>query len=221
MPIDDQYFGSYLIQSADRVRQFRPSLPCSVWDSLSKLDQQTWDQVTKGKWQIIEDLRQASTTVRSDQNKHNANPSSYNSTSKSVFQKPKEVNNTSFENDHHNQLDTNTMPTALSSVTDSTILTPSGTSLINAAKSTKTSTKADELHPANLRKFLSEDHINKTDRSTAGSSIKIKANNAVHYTVSSYSTTSDKRGALIDRGANGSMVGDNMRIIAKTDRMWY
>ena len=135
-----------------------------------------------------------------------------------MFQKPKVVNNTSFENDHHNHLDTNTMPTALSSVMDSTILILSGTSLLNAAKSTKTSTETDELHPADLRKFLSEDHVNKTDKSIPGSSIKFKANNAVHYTISSYSTTSDKIGALIDRGPNGSMVGDNIRNIAKIDR---
>ena len=103
------------------------------------------------------------------------------------------MNNALIEDDKRSQINTNTIPTAFSSVMDPTLLTPSGTSLINSAKSTKTSVKADELHPADLRKFLSEDHIKKTDEST-------------------------KSGPPIDRGSNGSMIGDDIRIIAKTDQ---
>jgi len=49
-PIDDKYFGSYMIQASDRTRRLRPSLPRSVWESLSKPVQKTWDQISiKGK----------------------------------------------------------------------------------------------------------------------------------------------------------------------------
>ena len=66
LPIDDQYFGSYMIQASDRTRRFRPSLPCSVWGSLSKLNQQTWYHVSiKGKWSVIKGLRQSVNTDKS------------------------------------------------------------------------------------------------------------------------------------------------------------
>ena len=59
--MDDQYFGSYMIQASDRVnRKFRPSLPRSLWDILSKSDQSGWDTISiKGKWDIIKHLRKA------------------------------------------------------------------------------------------------------------------------------------------------------------------
>ena len=61
-------------------------------------------------------------------------------------------------------------------------------------------------------------HVKKTVTSTKSvPPIKFKANNVLHYTISSYSTTADRRGPLIDRGANGSMIGNDMRVIAKTD----
>ena len=44
--LDDKYFGSYLIQASDRTNQrFRPSLPRTVWESLSQSDQLAWDQI--------------------------------------------------------------------------------------------------------------------------------------------------------------------------------
>ena len=127
---DDQYFGSYMVQAADRMRRFRPSLPRAVWDSLSKLDQQTWDQVSiKGKWDIIRGLRQTVSTTKNDSNASNTGPSiapssSHNNATKLFLSKPKEINNTVIENDQQSQGDTNTMPTALSSVTEPTFLTP-------------------------------------------------------------------------------------------------
>ena len=106
-------------------------------------------------------------------------------------------------NDHEVQDGTDITLTMLLSTTEPFFPSASGTSLINAAKSTKTTIKEDELHPADLRKFLSEDHVKKSVTSTKSlNTMKFKANNVTHYTILSYSASIDKRGALIDRGSN-------------------
>ena len=66
-PINDEYFGSYIIQASDRSRRFRPSLPRSAWNSLSKFDQQTWDQKSPaGEWNVVKRMRESTTSNNRD-----------------------------------------------------------------------------------------------------------------------------------------------------------
>lgn len=76
--------------------------------------------------------------------------------------------------------------------------------------------KSDDLHAADLQKFWkSEDHVHKPKLTTQNvSPVKFKENNLIQYQMSPYST-SNMKGALLHRGANGCMTGDDVQVIAK------
>ena len=220
VPIDDEYFGSYIIQASDRTRRFRPSLPRSVWESLSKLDQQTWDQISaKGKWNVIKGLRQTSST-----RKNNSAPNTG-----SLTQQENSTNHLSAQTHKTNDGEEYQLIKIQSS---NDISTPSvssesmdansnQTTLINAAKSIAKASADAYVHPADLRRFLSEDHIKRTSTTvSAKQSIptKLTSNSHIHYKISRHQNTKIATGALVDRGANGGMAGDDLKIIAISDR---
>ena len=218
--MDDQYFGSYMIQASDRTnRRFRPSLPRSLWESMPKSDQQAWDQISiKTKWEIIKQLRQAG--IASIMNKDNSTSSTHPSTTTGSENKGNKITFQTkvheYSTNHDNSLKNNA--SLASPISELTHPSKTDSLLINAAKSNSNVTNEEKLHPADLRKFLSEDHSRKTSSGNSQSSpSKFKVNQHMQYQILSFAHDS-KRGALVDRGANGSMAGADMRIVTTTDR---
>ena len=217
--LDDQYFGSYLIQASDRTNQrFRPSLPRTVWESLSKSDQLAWDQILiKGKWDVIKGLRKAVNS--SAQNTDNLTVSTQPST---TIASENKGNTVRFQTKvHESSINSNDSlkneSSSVSSITKLTHPSKAGSVLINAVKSTPNIANEDDLHPADLQKFLSEDQIKRSKPVFPQlSPSKFKVNQHT-YRILSFAHSS-KRGALVDRGANGSIAGADMRIVATTDR---
>ena len=209
--LDDEYFGSYLIQASDRTsRRFRPSLPRTVWESLSKSDQLAWDQISiKGKWDVIKGLRK--TANPSTQNMDNSTVPTLPSTTVTSENKGNSIKfQTRVNESSINSNDSlKNESSSVSSITEPTHPSKTGSMLINAVKSTTNVANEDDLHPADLRKFLSEDHIKRSKPTVSQSSpSKFKVNQHT-YRILSF-VHSSKRGALVDRGANGSMAGADM-----------
>ena len=93
------------------------------------------------------------------------------------------------------------------------------TTLIKAARWSNTTSETDELHPADLRKFLSEDRVkNDSTLSKPSTPTKFKSNAHIQYFVSRHQHNTAMRGALVDTGAKGGMAGDDLKIIATSDR---
>ena len=138
-PINDEYFGSYIIQASERSRRFRPSLPRSVWNSLLKFDQQTWDQISPaGKWNVIKGLRESATSNYRDKPTvptqfPEKSPSSLSTDNKFLSTKLHERDSNNFYNTSDNNVSTFIPPIASpnSPVQNST-------TLINAAQSSNT-----------------------------------------------------------------------------------
>ena len=200
-PIDDEYFGSYIIQASDRSRRFRPSLPRSVWNSLSKLDQQTWDQISPaGKWNVIKGLRESATINNRDKTTvptqyPEKSPSSLSTDNKFLSTKLHERDS----NNSYNASDNN-VSTFISPIASPNSQVQNSTTLINAARSSNTTSETDELHPADLRKFLSEDHVKKdATLSKPSTPTKFKSNAHIQYVVSRHQNDTVMRGALVYR----------------------
>ena len=212
--LEDQYFGSYLIQATDRARRFRPSLPRRVWSALSKADQDAWDQVSnKGKWDIIKNLRSINISDKVVTN------------SKSVNSQVSPITVTTAASTAHTDATTNRGLLPINNKTTEPVdkySTNESTRLINATKANmSTKPHNNNIHQADLRSFLSEDYVssqaNDTDMDATGG-FKYKSNTHIMYTVSRHQNNQSIKNALIDRGANGGMAGEGMKIIAVTDR---
>lgn len=212
-PKEDEYFGSYAIQTAGfNPRRFRPSLPKDVWSSLSKEDQQVWDQVSNsGKWGIIKGLRQASLGYA-------AKPSTYNNPTPSTPKLAISMHDhfDKVEADSHNLSQEHGIMGLLEDATQPDTME---INKVSAGKSneSKLTPKSTKLLPSDLRRMLSED-TNKPLRPHRPASSKYKANAHIQYSVSRMNGQHiHKRGALVDRGANGGMAGDDLRVINTTD----
>ena len=209
-PIYDEYFGSYIIQASDRSRRFRPSLPCLIWNSLSKFDQQTWDQISPaGKWNVVKGLSESATN-----NNREKSPSSLSTDNKCLSTKLHEGDS----NNSYNASDNN-VSTFISPIASPNSQVQNSTTLINAARSSNTTSETDELHPADLPKFLSEDHVKKdATLSKPSTPTKFKSNTHIQYFVSRHQHDTVMRGSLVEKGANGGMAGNDLKIIATSDR---
>ena len=209
-PINDEYFGSYIIQASERSRRFRPSLPRSVWNSLLKFDQQTWDQISPaGKWNVVKGLSESATN-----NNREKSPSSLSTDNKCLSTKLHEGDS----NNSYNASDNN-VSTFISPIASPNSQVQNSTTLINAARSSNTTSETDELHPADLPKFLSEDHVKKdATLSKPSTPTKFKSNTHIQYFVSRHQHDTVMRGSLVEKGANGGMAGNDLKIIATSDR---
>ena len=82
-------------------------------------------------------------------------------------------------------------------------------------------TKKKSLPPGNIKRLLSPtaNGDNKTPREINVNGVIYREANmaSVMYNVSNYQTAT-RKGALVDRGANGGIAGDDVRVIAKTGR---
>ena len=84
-------------------------------------------------------------------------------------------------------------------------------------------TKKKHLPPGNVKRLLSPTPSNTT---SAGKPQEVNPNGTIYRQVNTASTlysisschASGHKGSLVDRGANGGIAGDDVRIIAKTDR---
>jgi hypothetical protein len=80
---------------------------------------------------------------------------------------------------------------------------------------------AKKLPPGNIKRLLSPSANNttKTPRELNVNGVLYREANmaSIKYTVSNY-RTSTRKGALVDRGANGGIAGEDVRVIAKTSR---
>ena len=178
-PKEDEYFGSYAIQTAGfNPRRFRPSLPKDVWSSLSKEDQQVWDQVSNsGKWGIIKGLRQASLGYA-------AKPSTYNNPTPSTPKVAISMHDhfDKVEADSHNLSQEHGIMGLLE---DGTLPDTMEIDKVSAGKSneSKLTPKSTKLLPSDLRRMLSED-TNKPLRPHRPASSKYKSNAHIQYSVS-------------------------------------
>ena len=79
------------------------------------------------------------------------------------------------------------------------------------------------LPPADIRALMSSSLANPEDipRSTINAKAKSKISlHELRYTVSQHDNIKSRnRGALVDRGANGGLAGNDVRVISKTDRL--
>jgi hypothetical protein len=190
---------SYTI-NATRQRQpnnFRhPLLPRAVWEKLSTDDRSAWNTLSsQGKGHIIFGLRSPTTSTGT-------------TTSATATRKVQFTDTTANDSDSINDTSTSTDivdPDPTPGTFDSL--------LINAAASKNTKSVAD------LRRLLSvPEKPNPKSSTPRKSNIKINTLdiNKLTYVVSRSST--QHNGALVDRGANGGIAGDDVRIIERTDR---
>ena len=202
------YFVNETHSRRDNKSQFRrrPSLHNEIWKNLTLTDQAHWDKIsTHGKWNIINGIR------RTMQDK----PSG------TIGHQQKVNKLTIFDKDIRNQYEDDTHPSSLDQLpqtTDDSFLHDNHI-LINAA------TSHTDLDPSDIRRVLSDSVPSKLpqkvneDDTRLEDKKKLKFKASLHqYKVSTHDHTSPL-GALVDRGANGGIAGNDIRVITKTDRM--
>ena len=191
---DDHYFGSYGVPRATTtprapLRRRRPYLKREIWSTLSRADQLVWDQLSDFvKWSIISGNRQ-------QVQQPSQHPSPVKSMQADLSQcENKEVKDETARNekDQHEQEHLNHI-------------------IINAAKTNKV------LPPSDIRMLLSstdDTDIPNIPKST--NIIKPKRKINLHeplYTTLQHDHRSVRiRGALIDQGANGGLVGSDVHM---------
>ena len=194
--IEEDYFGSYLANETNTKSNFqrrRPSLRREVWNKLSKTDQMAWDQLSGfGKWAIISGTRKS--ILETDNNRG------------------AQINlNEIIHEDDEQYVD------AVEDIQDIDHKADHGTTLINAAAS------KSPLPAGDVRRLLSStENMQLTPKSTPAkkkTQFKASLHELVRYRVSQHHGSFAKGvGSLIDRGANGGLAGNDVRIISKTDR---
>ena len=177
----------------------RPSLPRSVWRSLSREEQLAWDTLSDpSKSSILNATRSVELPPRD----------TTQNTSKDSIRKQQTVNNASvddnedFRDAHEEPVDHDDNPTP-----DSL--------LINAAAG-----KRNDLLPGDIRRVMStQDSKNKKNPRVRTANVHSinSAGTLPVYSVSRRSQSSST-GGLVDRGANGGLAGTDMRTITVTDR---
>ena len=192
-----EQFGSFTIQEARRTGRpssgyRRPSLRKDVWQGLSLADQKTWDAMSDaGKRSIIFG---------------SMGPKPTSGITHPPTGGPREANYTNLESDAEIIFSEDSDATEESVAAE-------GDTLINAAKRAKP-TDMKTTSQADLRRLLSMAPGDKAGQKKVN--FNIKANMTTMYHVSR-SVRDDSR-SLMDRGANGGVAGDNVRVISKTDR---
>ena len=177
---DEVEFVAMMTKFANRY--FRPTLRRSIWESLSKDDQQVWDKLSSAaKQSIISGLRNPpSPDSNNTKSARSANIMEQDSQDRGVGDKPDDTDNEQAQDD----IDM----------------------LINSA--TRGNGKKMDV-----RKFLAGIPTKKAKDEKS----KLSANiNETFYNVSRASAVPDH--ALVDRGANGGIAGENVRVFAITDR---
>ena len=192
-----QPFESLEISAAEqgnRSRKYRrPSLKKATWQSLTKEDQATWDNISdQGKRAIIfahlNHPKEDNKEVRFSNIKENSEKS------KNEF----EIFQSGIQDG-----DTETMENQDDDL--SSILVKAATT--GRASPKQGSTKLD------IRQLMSNDVFKKKKK--VNSNINVDMTDMTYH-VSKLATTSDH--ALVDRGANGGIAGENVRVISRTDR---
>ena len=194
---DDSYgYQAYAINEASRrplAPRRRPSLQRDVWNKLSREDQMAWDKVSDfAKWTIILSRRSALGQSK---------PASSFKANLLETQDPSP--STDIGDDFEDALES-----LQEEEEDENIL----------VNSTRLNTP---LEPGDIRRVLSK--VKQPGDSTApkGKPPRRNFNTNVHdisYTISSNIRMKHASKALIDRGANGGLAGDNVRVISKSDR---
>ena len=199
---DDSYnFHTYAINEASRKPlspRRRPSLRRELWNKLSREDQMAWDKLSDfAKWTIILSLRSNPLQRSSlDQTKP---PSSF----KANLLETQDPSISADKDDNFED--------ALESLQEE----EDENVLVN---STRLNTP---LQPGDIRRVLSK--VKQPGNQTVSKDMPSKRNyntnmHNVSYTISSNTRLKHDSKALIDRGANGGLAGDNVRVIAKSDR---
>ena len=187
---DDYGYDNELHAYAAQRRYYRkPSLKKDVWDALEPVEQKKWDLLSdKSKRTIIFGCG----------NKKETNPTT---TTTNTNSNTRTVRFASASSDTEEDLETTT--------NHDNDHHEDNTLLINAASS-----KSRKPTPT-LRNILGDLPSPPSKRST-NKPTGLNINTALTYHVSQAGTYDNH--ALVDRGANGGIAGDNVRIISKTDR---
>lgn len=181
-------------------RSFRPTMPKDKWEKLSESDKKTWDNMTPaGKSNVlgydtnIHDTDQPTTPIPDDDSA--SSPSD----------------------------------PPLSDTTDDgeNLFKVMAAASTKAAKDKRQQAKL-QRPPGDINRLLSSNGNATNSGVKKQKRVKLQVKSAettpsysinVTYTVSKHSRNHKKSGSLIDRGANGSVIGADMRIIAETDRI--
>jgi hypothetical protein len=172
-----------------------PSLKQATWQSLSRKDQVIWDKMSDAAKQSI------------IFNHLDTSAAAQGRTPQVRFQSPRQ----SIREAHVNETDT---------IIDKELFVDAAQEheedpkesyiLVNAAKI------GLSLCPGDIRTVLSSSGVKKKTKSSLRHA---NTHETITYFVSNHhGSTTGKRGALVDRGANGGLVGNDVRIMCTTDR---
>ena len=202
---DEEPFGSIGVHNVNRRlnRSRRPALPKSVWQSLSREDQLTWDEVSDfAKRAILFAYKDHSTTS------------------------PGTIDHTQRTSDAKRQAN---VTETVEPTVDDDVLKPES----EIPESTPISDINDEeehdlrrlihkatrqIEPGDIRHVLSSSVSQKDKMKTTRSESHAVNVHETHLNLSINNRALHTATSLIDRGANGGIAGDNVRIITTTDR---
>ena len=213
--LEQEYYGSYQINTASAKNRNRPSLRKETWLKLPRADQLVWDQMSDfAKWTIIMDNRKISEGKTAAPATPKKTPPYERNSSTALTDRVVAQNlvtpTSSINNTNAHSFTMATVPDDNSTVLINTI---------NSANQHQSEGAEGVLTSADIRHVLSDPSTPVTTNIVPPehSTMQRYIANVLQYRVSN-KTIENTRSSLIDRGANGGIAGSNLRVLAKTDK---